>query len=206
MQGFWYDLEISFFFFANLLNSKKMSFLRSFSLIGWFSLQIKIKAKENLLFYNSEIKREVLGWQLFINSWLQNILKPCYPFLCSKTDIQRSNQGPLYWSRMVWWLKYASTLRRASQTTGSVSVHPYDRLWVTKPVLWTGLPNRYRRINHVCYMCMSTFTNIFFSETTGLIEANFHVEIPSDGGMKVCSNGSGRMTKMAAMPIYGKTL
>ena len=27
-----------------------------------------------------------------------------------------------------------------------------------------------------------------------------------DGGMKVCSNGPGHMTKMAAMPIYGKNL
>ena len=27
-----------------------------------------------------------------------------------------------------------------------------------------------------------------------------------DGGMKVCSNGPGHMTKMAAMPIYNKTL
>ena len=26
------------------------------------------------------------------------------------------------------------------------------------------------------------------------------------GGMKVCSNGPGHMIKMAAMPIYGKTL
>ena len=27
-----------------------------------------------------------------------------------------------------------------------------------------------------------------------------------DGGTKVCSNGPGYMTKMAAMPIYGKNL
>ena len=27
-----------------------------------------------------------------------------------------------------------------------------------------------------------------------------------DGGTKVCSNGPGHMTKMAAMPIYGKNL
>ena len=29
---------------------------------------------------------------------------------------------------------------------------------------------------------------------------------PWDRGTKVCSNGSGHMTKMVAMPIYGKTL
>ena len=56
------------------------------------------------------------------------------------------------------------------------------------------------------YVCVSTFSNIFFSETTGLIEAKFHVESPWDGGTKVCSNGSSHMTKMAAMPIYGENL
>ena len=38
----------------------------------------------------------------------------------------------------------------------------------------------------------------------GPVEAKFHMEPPWDGGTKVCSNGSGHMTKMAAMPIYGK--
>ena len=55
-------------------------------------------------------------------------------------------------------------------------------------------------------VCVLTFSNIFSSETTGPIEAKFHVEPPSDGGMKVSSNGPGHVTKMAAMPIYGKTL
>ena len=53
---------------------------------------------------------------------------------------------------------------------------------------------------------MSTFSNIFFSETTGPIEAKFHMEPPWDGGTKVYSNGSGHMTKVAAMPVYGKNL
>ena len=52
---------------------------------------------------------------------------------------------------------------------------------------------------------MSTFSNIF-SETTGPIEATFHMESPWDGGMKVCSNSPGYMTKVAAIPIYGKNL
>ena len=38
------------------------------------------------------------------------------------------------------------------------------------------------------------------------IKAKFHVEPPWEGGMKVCINGLGHMTKMAAMPIYGKNL
>ena len=61
---------------------------------------------------------------------------------------------------------------------------------------------------YVCMyvVCMSTFSSIFSSETTGQIEAKFHMKPPSDGGTKVCSNGPGHMTKMAAMPIYGKNL
>ena len=54
-------------------------------------------------------------------------------------------------------------------------------------------------------VCMSTFSNIS-SENTGPIEANFHVEPPWDGEMKVCSNDPGHMTKMAAMPIYVKNM
>ena len=67
---------------------------------------------------------------------------------------------------------------------------------------------------------MSTFSNIFSSETTGPIEVKFHMEPPWDGGTEaklhmeppwdvgttVCSNVPGHMTKMAAMPIYGKNL
>ena len=52
----------------------------------------------------------------------------------------------------------------------------------------------------------SIFLNFFFSITTRPFEAKFHVEPPWDGGTKACSNGPGHMTKMAAMPIYGKNL
>ena len=48
--------------------------------------------------------------------------------------------------------------------------------------------------------------NIFSSETTGPIKVKFHMELLWDGGTKVCSNVPGHMTKMAAMPIYGKNL
>ena len=48
--------------------------------------------------------------------------------------------------------------------------------------------------------------NIFSSETTGPIKNKFHMEPPWDSRTKVSSNGSGHMTKMAAMPIYGKKL
>ena len=50
----------------------------------------------------------------------------------------------------------------------------------------------------------STFSNLFSLETVGPIEAKFHIDPPWDGGTKVCSYGPGHMTKMAAMPIYGK--
>ena len=52
----------------------------------------------------------------------------------------------------------------------------------------------------------STISNIFSSETAWPIKAKFYVEPPWEGGTKVCINGPGRMTKMAAMPIYGKNL
>ena len=50
----------------------------------------------------------------------------------------------------------------------------------------------------------STISNIFFSETAGPIKAKFYLEPPWVGGTKVCSRHLGHMTKMAAMPIYGK--
>ena len=50
------------------------------------------------------------------------------------------------------------------------------------------------------------FSNIFSSETAWPIKAKFYVELPWEGGTKVYINGPGHMTKMAAMPIYGKNL
>ena len=52
----------------------------------------------------------------------------------------------------------------------------------------------------------SIFLNFFASVTTRPIEAKFHVELPWDGATIACSNGTGHMIKMAAMPIYGKNL
>ena len=51
-----------------------------------------------------------------------------------------------------------------------------------------------------------TFSNVFSSETAWPIKVKFYVEPPWEGGTKVCINGPGHMTKMAAMPIYGKNL
>ena len=52
----------------------------------------------------------------------------------------------------------------------------------------------------------SLISNIFSSETAWPIKAKFYVEPPWEGGTKVCINGPGHITKMAAMPIYGKNL
>ena len=49
------------------------------------------------------------------------------------------------------------------------------------------------------------FLNIFSTETGWSIKAKFYVEPPWEGGAKVYIKGPGHMTKMAAMPIYGKT-
>ena len=49
------------------------------------------------------------------------------------------------------------------------------------------------------------FSNIL-SETAWPIKAKFHVESPWEGKTKVYINGPGNMTKMAARPIYAKTL
>ena len=53
-----------------------------------------------------------------------------------------------------------------------------------------------------CQQCL----NIFSSETAWPIKAKLYVEPPWEGGTKVYINGPGHMTKMAAMPIYGKNL
>ena len=50
------------------------------------------------------------------------------------------------------------------------------------------------------------FSKIFSSETAWPIKAKFYMEPPWEGGTKVYINGPGHMTKMAAMPIYGKNL
>ena len=52
----------------------------------------------------------------------------------------------------------------------------------------------------------STFSNCFSWETAWPIEAKFHMEPQWDGRTKVCSYGLDHMTKMAAMPIYGKNM
>ena len=48
------------------------------------------------------------------------------------------------------------------------------------------------------------FSKIFFSETAWPIKAKFYMKHLWEGGTNVYINNLGHMTKMAAMPIYGK--
>ena len=73
----------------------------------------------------------------------------------------------------------------------SIFLAHLSRRLIGELIIWQG-----------CCLCvMCSFSNVFFSGTTGPIEVKFHVEPPWDGGTKVCIWGSGHMTKMAAMPI-----
>ena len=50
------------------------------------------------------------------------------------------------------------------------------------------------------------YYNIVFSETIRAIELKFHMKTPGDKLAKIYTNCCGHMTKMADIPIYGKTL
>ena len=52
-------------------------------------------------------------------------------------------------------------------------------------------------MSSLCCCRLSTFSNLFSSETTRQIKVKFHVEPLWDGGTKVCSNGPGHMTQSA---------
>ena len=71
---------------------------------------------------------------------------------------------------------------------------------------WIPRPSVRRPSASISRRPSSRFSNLFSSETTWPIKAKFYVEPPWEGGTKVYINGLGHMTKMAAMPIYGKNL
>ena len=52
----------------------------------------------------------------------------------------------------------------------------------------------------------STFPKDFFTDTTGPIWIKFRMQSSGKGGKNVYLFRPGHMTKMAAMPIYGKTI
>ena len=53
-------------------------------------------------------------------------------------------------------------------------------------------------------VCRPQFSKIFSSETAWPIKAKFYMKHLWEGGTNVYINNPGHMTKMAAMPIYGK--
>ena len=57
-----------------------------------------------------------------------------------------------------------------------------------------------------CMEKMLIISNDFSSEASGPMLLKFHVEPFWGRGMKDCLNGSGPLTKMAALPIYDKNL
>ena len=54
--------------------------------------------------------------------------------------------------------------------------------------------------------CPITFSKDFFSETTWPVSTKLHMQPPGRAGNNVDTFSSGHMTKMAALPIYGKNL
>ena len=86
-------------------------------------------------------------------------------------------------------------------------------LWFTDVISISMMPFLFRLIGElIVYPCSgvhhrcSPFSNIFSSETAWQFKAKIYVEPSLEGGTKVCINGQDHMTKMAAMPIYGKNL
>ena len=68
---------------------------------------------------------------------------------------------------------------------------------------WSGVRLRFR---WRCRRRRPPFSNVFSSETAWPIKAKFYLEPFREGETKVYINGPGHMTKMAAMPIFGKNL
>ena len=50
----------------------------------------------------------------------------------------------------------------------------------------------------------SIYSSLVFSQTVGPIELKFHVKTPYDKLAKIYTKHFGHMTKIAAIPIYGK--
>ena len=58
----------------------------------------------------------------------------------------------------------------------------------------------------VCMYVCQHFQTSSPLKPLGQLKPHFIMEPPWDGETKVCSNGPGHMTKMPAMPMYGKKL
>ena len=58
---------------------------------------------------------------------------------------------------------------------------------------------------YVC-MCVNIFKHLFLRNHWANQKSKFHTEPRWDRKMKICSTGPGHMTKIATIPIYGKSL
>ena len=56
------------------------------------------------------------------------------------------------------------------------------------------------------YEKMLKISNDFSSEASGPVLLKFHGSLLGAGERKIARNGCGSLTKIAAMPIYGKNL
>ena len=92
-----------------------------------------------------------------------------------------------------------------SKEVGLILAHLSERL-IGELIVYPCSGVRRRRRCRRCCCRRPPFSNVFSSETTWPIKAKFYVEPPWEGRTKVYINGPGHMTKMAAMPIYGKNL
>ena len=67
-------------------------------------------------------------------------------------------------------------------------------LWISKVNVIQWPWSKVTRIE-----CLSTFSNDFSFETSGLILIKFHIQYLGNRGSKICSNGSGHMAEMASI-------
>ena len=137
------------------------------------------QATENLRY---DTNKTVLS--LLVARCMMQIFIRLFPYrMGGKTRYQRKIYRPICMRLPI--IKTLAFLAHLSQSLiGELTDYP-----------WSGVRRR-----------PSTISNDFSSETAWPIKAKFYVEPCCEGGMKVYINGSGHMTKMAAMPIYGKTL
>ena len=92
---------------------------------------------------------------------------------------------------------------------GSICPHPgaiymyitkYSKIFFSE----TAWPIKAKFYMGAIYMYITKYSKIFFSETAWPIKAKFYMKNLQEEGTNVFINNLGHMTKMAAMPIFGK--
>ena len=112
-----------------------------------------------------------------------------FPYQNRKHNIQKHTET--HHQQYLCYIKCIFSSPEPSGSQGELIVYPYSGV---------------RRRRRCRCRCRQQCLNIFSSETALPIKAKFYVEPPWEGGTKVYINGPGHVTKMAAMPIYGKNL